>query len=102
MKTLLIYKKDNNSVLVAVRWSNDEDFPLDDFLSVNNLKREEIELVTDERVFTHEYTIEKGEIKFGDLKPLPDPEPQPPTETELLTDYIVDVDYRVTMIELGL
>ncbi|TQR21787.1 hypothetical protein [Psychrobacillus vulpis] len=29
-------------------------------------------------------------------------EPQEPTETELLNDYIIDVDYRVTMIELGL
>lgn len=36
------------------------------------------------------------------MPPVEEPEPQPPTETELLTDYIVDVDYRVTMIELGL
>lgn len=33
---------------------------------------------------------------------LPKPDPKEPTETEILTDYIVDVDYRVTMIELGL
>ena len=27
---------------------------------------------------------------------------EPPTDNELLMDYIVDVDYRVVLIELGL
>ncbi|MFJ5771389.1 hypothetical protein [Psychrobacillus sp. NPDC093180] len=40
--------------------------------------------------------------KWFDENPSVEPEPQPPSETELLTDYIVDVDYRVTMIELGI
>lgn len=31
--------------------------------------------------------------------PLPQPEP---TETELLTEYLLDVDFRVAMLELGL
>lgn len=34
--------------------------------------------------------------------PFPDPEPQPPTETEILMDYVVNVDYRVTALELGI
>jgi len=29
-------------------------------------------------------------------------QPQEPTETEILNDYIVDVDYRLTLVELGL
>lgn len=28
--------------------------------------------------------------------------PKEPTETEVLTDYLVDVDYRLTLVELGL
>lgn len=39
--------------------------------------------------------------KWHDENPPAVPEPQP-TETELLMDYVIDVDYRVTMIELGL
>ncbi len=54
------------------------------------------------KTFTHEYTVQNDEIVFGVEKVFPEPEPQQPSETELLTDYIVDVDYRVTMIELGL
>ncbi|WP_057766687.1 hypothetical protein [Cytobacillus praedii] len=34
--------------------------------------------------------------------PIPEPEPQPPTETEILMDYVVNVDYRVTALELGI
>lgn len=34
--------------------------------------------------------------------PIPDPEPKPPTDTELLMDYVVNVDYRVTALELGI
>lgn len=30
------------------------------------------------------------------------PELPEPSETEMMMDYLVDVDYRVTMIELGL
>lgn len=55
-----------------------------------------------EKTITHEYTIQNGEIVFGAERPIPEPEPQPPSTTDLLTDYIIDVDYRVTMIELGL
>lgn len=55
-----------------------------------------------QKVYTHHYTIQNGKIVFGDEKPIQEPEPQLPTETEVLNDYIVDVDYRVIMIELGL
>lgn len=34
-------------------------------------------------------------------EPIPSPpEPQEPTEIELLADYVVDVDFRVAMLEL--
>lgn len=39
--------------------------------------------------------------KYWDENPPVESETQP-TETELLMDYVIDVDYRVTMIELGL
>lgn len=32
---------------------------------------------------------------------IPEPTPQEPTETELLQEYVVDVDFRLAMIELG-
>lgn len=39
----------------------------------------------------------------GDLEPPKDEPPEPePTETELLQEYLVDVDFRVAMIELDL
>ena len=50
---------------------------------------------------TEEFTLTRTQ-KWHDENPPQEPEPQPPSETELLTDYIIDVDYRVTMIELGL
>lgn len=34
--------------------------------------------------------------------PLPPPPPPEPSETELLTEYLLDVDFRVAMLELGL
>lgn len=42
-----------------------------------------------------------GEVVAIELDP-PEPDPQPPTAKDILMDYIVDVDFRVTMIELGL
>jgi len=54
---------------------------------------------------TNEHGIEEKVVeykqKYWDENPPAVPEPQP-TETELLMDYVIDVDYRVTMIELGL
>ena len=55
-----------------------------------------------EKTFTHEYSIIDNEIEFGELKPIPEPEPQPPSETEVMMDYLVDLDYRLTLVELGL
>lgn len=37
-----------------------------------------------EKTFTHDYTIQNGEIVFGAEEIIPEPEPQPPTEIELL------------------
>ncbi|MBD7944700.1 hypothetical protein H9650_11295 [Psychrobacillus sp. Sa2BUA9] len=47
------------------------------------------------------HTIERKK-KWYDENPQAQIEPQPPSETEILTDYVIEVDYRVTMIELGL
>ncbi|MFO1444066.1 hypothetical protein KDN24_12810 [Bacillus sp. Bva_UNVM-123] len=62
-----------------------------------------IELTVEEvaKTSTHEFTIVNGQIVFGDEKVIEEP-PKEPSEVELLNDYVVDVDYRVTMIELGL
>lgn len=49
---------------------------------------------------TEKFTEHKQ--RWYDENPPVEIDSQPPTETELLTDYIIDVDYRVTMIELGL
>ncbi|WP_313893845.1 hypothetical protein [Psychrobacillus sp.] len=55
---------------------------------------------------TNEHGIVEEKItrkqKWYDENPT-EPEVLPePTETEMMMDYLVDVDYRVTMIELGL
>jgi hypothetical protein len=42
---------------------------------------------------------------FAELLKEPEPEPIPipqPTEIEMMRDYVLDVDYRLVMIELGL
>lgn len=47
-------------------------------------------------------TLTEYKQKWRDENPPVELEPQPPSETDIMMDYIVDVDYRVTMIELGL
>ena len=47
-------------------------------------------------LYGEENILEGNFLLFGK------PEPEPPKETDLIMDYVVDVDYRVTMIELGL
>ncbi|KQL20465.1 hypothetical protein [Cytobacillus solani] len=46
----------------------------------------------------------KGEVVAVEIEAPPSPPepPQPPTETEILMDYVVNVDYRVTALELGI
>ncbi|MGE6488525.1 hypothetical protein [Paenisporosarcina sp. NPDC076898] len=60
---------------------------------------------------TIETNLENVELKRTDNRvevvkkapPVVEPQPpKPPSPTEQLSDYIVDVDFRVTMIELGL
>ena len=43
-----------------------------------------------------------GEIVDVEHIPLPPPPPPEPSETELLAEYLLDVDFRVAMLELGL
>ena len=73
------------------------------FLKANSLAENQVikYQVNDIRIFTHNFSIKNGNIMIGEEKVV-EIEPPPPSETELLTDYIVDVDYRVIMIELGL
>lgn len=42
-----------------------------------------------------------GKVVAVEINPPPIPAPLP-SESELLMDYVVNVDYRVTMIELGI
>lgn len=55
---------------------------------------------------TNEHGIEEKIVehkqKYWDENPTVEPDTPQPTETELLMDYVINVDYRVTMIELGL
>lgn len=37
-----------------------------------------------EKTSSHNYSIQDGRIVFGELKPIPESEPQPPTEIELI------------------
>lgn len=115
---LIIYKKSNGEVVN--NQGTNETFPLGvtnvqpilDNVIANNggsyddygiIRLHDIEdKAIVEKTFTNLYSVEKGQLVFGGLIPVQEPEPQLPTETELLTDYIIDVDYRVTMIELGL
>lgn len=43
---------------------------------------EDAEIV--DKIFTHEYTIQDGQVIFGDRKPILVPEPKPPSEIEKL------------------
>lgn len=43
---------------------------------------DDIEIVN--KTFTHEYSIQDGQIVFGEEIPIPEPEPQPPSEVEIL------------------
>lgn len=51
-----------------------------DFLRIHDEKDAEIV----NKTFTHEYTIQNGQVVFGNVKPVPQPEPQPPSEIEKL------------------
>lgn len=48
--------------------------------------------------FKYYYTPEKGFYPYVE----PQPSDQEQSENELLMSYVIEVDYRVTMIELGL
>jgi len=54
-----------------------------------------------QKTYTHEFTVQNGKIIFGAEKVVDD-SPQEPSEIEMLNDYIIDVDYRLTLVGLGL
>ncbi|WP_342577667.1 hypothetical protein [Psychrobacillus sp. FSL K6-2843] len=105
---LVIYRKSDNKVEMEVI-----QYPLHDteifekFIANGGHKATEfgtIEITEDEiaTAMQKEIIIVDGQITFGEDRNPVVPEPLIPSEADALTDYIVDVDYRVTMIELGL
>lgn len=71
-------------------------------MKIKYYKESEVEeIVAQQKVDGYEL-IEIQNITDGNFLIFAKIEPLQPTETEILTDYIIDVDYRVTMIELGL
>lgn len=58
MRTLLIFLKSNGTILITTQTSVEDDFSIEAYLSVNGLTMEEVGVVTDSRVVTHEFTIE--------------------------------------------
>lgn len=88
-------------------------FPLQDteifekFIASGNYNANDYEVVEikeDEipQAMQKEIIIQNGKITFGNDRNPVELIPVTPSEADALTDYIVDVDYRVTMIELGI
>lgn len=105
---LVIYRKSNGKVEMEVL-----QYPLHDtevferFIAIGGHKETEfgaIEITADEMPIAtqKEIIIVDGQITFGEDRNPVVLEPLIPSEADALTDYIVDVDFRVTMIELGL
>lgn len=105
---VVIYRKLDNKVMIEVI-----QYPLHDteifekFIASGNYNTNDyakVEIKEDEipQAFQKEIIIENGKITFGNDRNPVEPIPVTPSEADVLTDYIVDVDYRVTMIELGL
>ena len=105
---VVIYRKSDNKVMIEVI-----QYPLFDtevferFISEDDHNGEdyaELEIIEDKipLAMQKEIIIVDGQIAFGEDRNPVVPEPIIPSEADALTDYIVDVDYRVTMIELGL
>lgn len=105
---LVIYRKSDNKVeMEVIQYPLYDTEVFEKFIASGNYNANDyakVEIKEDEIPLAHqkEIIIENGKIKFGnDRKPV-EPAPITPSEADVLTDYIVDVDYRVTMIELGL
>lgn len=105
---IVIYRKSDNKVMLEVIQHplfNTEVF--DRFIETVGHKAseyEKLEITADEmpQAMQKEIIIVDGQITFGEDKNPVVLELVIPSEADALTDYIVDVDYRVTMIELGL
>jgi len=57
--------------------------------------------ITDKPELQEGWDYDKDTGMFREPVPI-EPEPQPPTEIEELTNYVLDVDFRLVMIEMGL
>lgn len=49
------------------------------------------------KTITHEFTVVTGEIIFGDERVFEEPPKEPSAD-----DYLLDLDYRISTVELGL
>lgn len=50
-----------------------------------------------QKTYTHKFTIVNGEVVFGDEIVIEEPEKEPTQD-----DYLLDLDYRLSTVELGL
>lgn len=65
-------------------------------------KEDYFEILTEDesiiqKTYTHKFTVVNGEIVFGDEIVIEEPEKEP-----TLDDYLLDIDYRLSTVELGL
>lgn len=54
---------------------------------------EDAEIV--DKTFTHEYTIQNGEVVFGDVKPTPEPPTPEPSPVDLLGQQLVEKEIQI-------
>lgn len=105
---VVIYRKSDNKVMMEVIQHPLHDteifekFISNDGHNANDYAKVEIKEDEIPHAMQKEIIIQNGKITFGNDRNPIELTPVTPSEADVLTDYIVDVDYRVTMIELGL
>lgn len=105
---LVIFRKSDNKIMTEViqyplhdtnifeKFIANGDYNSNDYASLE-ITEHEMPMASQKQII-----IVDGKITFGEDRYPVELEPLIPSEADALTDYIVDVDYRVTMIELGL
>lgn len=105
---LVIYKKSDNQIMMEnIQYPVYDTQIFEKFIASGNYNASdygqvEIPQSLISEAMQKEIIIVNGQITFGEDRNPVVLEPLIPSEADALTDYIVDVDYRVTMIELGL